>query len=77
MKHDANPFRVLRMKQLASSPNSTGLLPVSASTIWRWIKEGAFPAGHKIGLKTTIWYECEVRAWLEEQSEISPDETNT
>jgi len=60
--------RVLRMRQLASTPYSIGYLPVSATTIWRWIKEGTFPKGHKIGPKTTIWYESEVKNWLEDQS---------
>ena len=77
MKDQQNPYRVLRMKQLASTSNKEGYLPVSESTIWRWIQNNEFPRGHKIGPKTTIWYEAEVKNWLSQQSEIRPNKTNT
>lgn len=72
------PNRIFRMKQLASSCTYQGLFPVSASTIWRWIKYRDFPKGHKIGEKTTIWYEHEILDWLNKHSEriqIEPDAT--
>lgn len=67
MSEQTNPYRIVRMKQLASTPEKEGLIPVSASTIWRWISEGTFPKGHRFGPKTTAWYEAEVISWLEER----------
>ncbi len=31
------------------------MLPVSAATIWRWVKRGEFPQPVQLGPQTTAW----------------------
>jgi prophage regulatory protein len=40
------------------------LFATSRSTLWRWIKEGRFPAPHKIGPGTTAWDVADLRAHM-------------
>jgi len=47
--------RYIRIGQLASTPTREGMLPVSAPTIWRWVKIGKFPQPLKLGPQTTAW----------------------
>lgn len=47
--------RVARITDLASTKSKPGRLPVSPATIWRWVKEGKFPAPFKLGPNTTVW----------------------
>jgi prophage regulatory protein len=56
-----------RMRQMASTPDRPGLLPVSPATLWRWVKDGKFPKPFKIGVNTTVWDKAEVDAWLTAQ----------
>ena len=37
---------------------------VGTSTLYRWVKEGSFPAPLKIGGKCVRWCGHEVEAWL-------------
>jgi predicted DNA-binding transcriptional regulator AlpA len=61
--------RVYRMAMLATTKNNQGLLPVSPATIWRFVKDGTFPAPFKLGLNTTVWDASEVDAWLASRKE--------
>jgi predicted DNA-binding transcriptional regulator AlpA len=47
--------RYIRIGQIASRPGHEGMLPVSAPTIWRWVKQGTFPAPIRLGPQTTAW----------------------
>ena len=47
--------RYIRIAQLASNPTRAGMLPVSAPTIWRWVKAGTFPAPVRLGPQITAW----------------------
>lgn len=58
-------LRVYRIATLATTKNNQGLLPVSPPTIWRWVKNGAFPAPFKLGLNTTVWSASAVDAWID------------
>jgi len=40
------------------------LLPFSASTLWRKVRRGAFPAPIKVSPNVTAWRVRNVRAWL-------------
>ena len=40
----------------------TGL---SRSTIYQWMKDGAFPQPVKLGARLVAWRESDVTAWLE------------
>ncbi len=59
--------RYLRLHQVIE------LVPVSKSTIWRWIRSGAFPGPAKVVSKIRLWSRNEVLAWMaagkEEESE--------
>lgn len=51
-----------RMLRIAEIRQITG---VSAATIWRWVKEGTYPAPVKLGPNSVGWRESEIREWLE------------
>ncbi len=57
-------LRVLRLRQLATVKDRPGLLPVGPATIWRWVKEGKFPAPFKLGAGTTVWDADSVEAFI-------------
>jgi hypothetical protein len=38
-----------------SKTGQPGLLPITRSTWWQWVKDGRAPPGRKLGLKTTVW----------------------
>jgi prophage regulatory protein len=68
MSDDQKQPRVIRLDQLASTKNNRGIVPVSPSTIWRWIAQGNFPRGRKLGPKVTVWDEADIYRWIKEQS---------
>lgn len=55
---------VLRIADIASTPTKMGLLPVSKATLWRWVKNGTFPAPFKLGVGVTGWYAVDVDAFI-------------
>lgn len=59
---------LIRLAQLIKSPkNPAPVVPVSASSVWRMVKAGDFPAPLKLGPKTTAWRVADIRRWLAEQ----------
>jgi prophage regulatory protein len=50
--------RYLRLHQVIE------LVPVSRSTIWRWIRAEAFPRPAKAVSKVRLWSRNEVLAWM-------------
>lgn len=50
--------RYLRLHQVIE------LIPVSKSTIWRWIRAGSFPRPAKVVAKIRLWSCQDVRAWM-------------
>jgi predicted DNA-binding transcriptional regulator AlpA len=60
--------KVLRIADLASTKGKPGLLPVSPTTVWRWVREGRFPKPFKLGDSVTVWDATEVTAFIERQS---------
>ena len=40
------------------------LVPVSNATLWRWVKQGKFPAPIKLSDRSTVWKLTEVMSWL-------------
>ena len=63
--------RVYRERQLTTCKGRTGLLPISPATLWRWVKNGAFPAPFRLGERVTVWDAAEVDAFLKAQREAS------
>lgn len=51
------PGTLLRIEQIVGNPKKgiPGLIPVSAGTWWRWVKDGRVPAGRKLGPQVTAW----------------------
>lgn len=70
--------RVIRISELASTPASKtkparhGKLPVSPTTVWRWVREGRFPKPFKLGESVTVWDAAEVEAFIERQAGGKP-----
>ena len=42
------------------------LIPFSASTLWRKVRRGEFPAPVRVSSQVTAWRVGDVRAWLKE-----------
>lgn len=47
----------------ASDKQLSDFLEVSRQTIWRWVREGKFPAPIKLGPNCTRWRLSDVQAW--------------
>jgi predicted DNA-binding transcriptional regulator AlpA len=60
--------RVIRIAELATTKGKPGKLPVSPTTVWRWVREGRFPKPFKLGDSVTVWNADEVDAFIERQS---------
>jgi len=43
------------------------LVPVSRTSIWRWVNAGTFPKPLKLAEKTTAWRAEDVRDWINSQ----------
>ncbi|MBT0664214.1 AlpA family phage regulatory protein [Geobacter pelophilus] len=51
-------MKLLRIKQVLEN------VPVSKSTIWKWVKEDKFPAPQKMGC-CTVWKEEDVQRFID------------
>lgn len=66
--------RVIRISELATTPATKtkpahhGKLPVSRTTVWRWVREGRFPKPFKLGDSVTVWDAAEVDAFIARQA---------
>ncbi len=57
--------RLVRLSEIASSPQRAGLIPLSRTTIWRLVRSGDFPSPVRLGGRVTVWFESEIRQYLE------------
>lgn len=48
-------------------PEILKMVPVSASSWWRGVREGRYPAAIKLGVRTTVWRAEDIRALIKEQ----------
>ena len=53
----------LRQSQIVGN-----IVPVGASTLWRWVAAGTFPKPVKLSERVTAWKTSEVQAWIDQQS---------
>lgn len=60
--------RVFRIRDLATTSRTSGLLPVSPATVWRWVAQGKFPAPFKLGENTTVWDADKVEQFLAQRA---------
>lgn len=44
------------------------VVPVSHATLWRWVRQGKFPAPVKLGPQVTAWRVGDLRNWMADQS---------
>jgi predicted DNA-binding transcriptional regulator AlpA len=42
-------------------------VPVTAPTLWTWVRAGKFPKPRTISPNKTVWIEAEVDAWMKAQ----------
>jgi len=63
----------LRLYQIVGDPRRgvSPLLPISRSSWWQGIKDGRYPAGLKLGPKTTVWRKLDIDALLNSKGERS------
>jgi len=55
----------LRLNQLISC----GLIPFSANTVWRKVREGKFPTPVRISSQITAWKVSDIRNWQKDPSQ--------
>jgi predicted DNA-binding transcriptional regulator AlpA len=60
--------KVVRIADIATTPNKPGMLPVSPATIWRWVRDGKFPKPFNIGARTTVWDYHEIQTYIARQA---------
>lgn len=63
--------RIIRIKDIATTPANTGILPVSPATMWRWVRDGKFPKPFKLGTCVTVWNLSDVENFIASNSAIS------
>ncbi len=52
---------------LLSTSDVQKIAPVSNVTLWRWVRDGKFPAPIQVS-KNNFWRSDEVGAWMDEMS---------
>lgn len=65
---------LVRQTQLVRDPKHPtrpAVLPFSAATLWRKVREQSFPAPTKLSAAISAWRVGDVRAWLRAQSEAA------
>ncbi len=62
----------VRLRQLLSS----AVIPFSATTTWRRVREGTFPRPVRISPQITAWRVGQIREWLRCPSEFVVDGTD-
>ena len=58
--------RYFRVRELASTADRAGVLPVSTATLWRWVKLKQFPQPVRLSGGVTAWPAEAVEQWLQE-----------
>jgi predicted DNA-binding transcriptional regulator AlpA len=53
-----------RMADLASTKNRSGMIPVTASTIRKWVADGKFPAPRRLSQGVTVWIAHDIHQWI-------------
>lgn len=61
---DPQDVRLLSEKQILE------LIPVSKSTLRRWVKSKTFPAGFRISERIVVWRGEDVRQWIANAPEL-------
>jgi len=63
----------VRLRQIIGDPKASppvpGVIPVSRSLWWEWVKTGKAPKPHKLGPKITAWRVSDIRRLIDELAE--------
>jgi prophage regulatory protein len=62
----------MRFLRLAEVKARTGL---SAVTIWRYERDGTFPARRRLGPNVVAWADDEVDSWMESRPAVRTEES--
>jgi prophage regulatory protein len=65
---DDNAY-VRQFALIRSQKNPHGIVPISAATLWRKVRNGSFPAPVKLSDRITAWRVGDIRAWLTQRNE--------
>lgn len=60
MSTHTDSFGFLRISDIAGK-----IVPVGKATLWRWVKEGKFPAPVKLNGTITAWCMADVYLWCD------------
>jgi prophage regulatory protein len=63
---------VLKSDGLMRVPEVLAVVPISESTWWVGVRSGRFPAGIKLGPRTTVWRASDIRDLLTRIGSESP-----
>lgn len=63
-------LKLLRVKEVAAKCS------IGVSTVWRLLKEGAFPTPRTIGAGSTVWHSQQIDNWINKQFEEVTVENN-
>lgn len=55
-------------RQILRLPAVLAMIGCSKPTVYKWVKQGLFPAPLKIGPKASGWLLSEIHAWIEQRS---------
>jgi predicted DNA-binding transcriptional regulator AlpA len=61
---DPELVRYVRVTDITTTAKHKGALPISPSTLWRWIKAGSFPQPLRLSSQVVVWKESDITAWL-------------
>jgi prophage regulatory protein len=56
------------LEPLLREPDVLRLVPISRTTLWRWVRAGTFPKPQKLGPRTSAWRTSDVRRFLSERA---------
>lgn len=61
--------QMYRIFQIASKPGRRGVLPVSRTTIWRWVRENKFPQPIRLSSGIRVWLLDDIYRWIEQRAQ--------
>jgi prophage regulatory protein len=67
MVHDANAEASPASLVFLSKAQVLKKVPVTAPTLWAWVRAGKFPKPRAISSNKVVWIEAEVDAWMKAQ----------
>lgn len=61
---------MVRVPEICRDPKTgrPGILPISRSTWYEWVKQGLVPPGTRIGARTVVWRLKDIQALAEDHS---------